>query len=137
MGVVIPGVSPYRPGAQSVQEDAPTTLYLPAGHRTPAVALPGGQAYPAGHGPLQAAVVSPPVAPYSPGAHPVHSHAPTREYRPEGHIWEVGLGDPGGHAYPGLHSPVHDDVDSPGVDPYRPASQGPVQAAEVRPKVAP
>ncbi len=49
----------------------------------------------------------------------------------------MALMDPAAHAYPAVQFPVQVDTVSPVVDPNRPGSQGPVQAAEGRPVVAP
>ncbi len=54
-----------------------------------------------------------------------------------GHVNAVAVVDPAAHAYPAVQLPVHVDTASPVVDPNRPGSQGPVQAAEGRPVVAP
>ena len=45
--------------------------------------------------------------------------------------------DPTGQAYPALQLPLHDDVVSPGVSPYEPASHGPLQFALVSPMPLP
>jgi hypothetical protein len=45
--------------------------------------------------------------------------------------------EPGGHTYPAVQFPEHDDVVRPDVAPYFPASHGPEQLAVVRPGVAP
>jgi hypothetical protein len=59
-----PAVAPNAPGGHSVQAPAPLTLYVPGLHRTAtALVLLAGQAYPAVHSPLQAAVGNPAVAP--------------------------------------------------------------------------
>jgi hypothetical protein len=74
--VVDPGVTPYRPAAHSVHDPEPIVLYWPGRHIA-AVALvePAGQAYPAGHTPLHAGLVSVVLAPHRPPPHRMHSPA--------------------------------------------------------------
>ncbi len=118
--------------------DAPAKEYLPALQKdTVAFVDPAGQAYPEVQLPEQDAVVRPVeapyvppgqlplheevdrpcVAPYSPTGQAVHDAAPPVEYCPVGQMDAVGNVDPAGQAYPAVH--------------------GPVQAAVVRPVVAP
>jgi hypothetical protein len=121
-------IAPYRPALQLMQANAPARLYLPAGH-TAALAFveAAPQTYPALHSPLQLAIGMPDTAPYSPAAQSVHTLAPVKLYRPAGHTAAVALADPATHAYPALQFPVHSGVVRPLDDPYRPASQGPLQ----------
>ena len=108
---------------------APSSLNVPAPHMA-AVALvdPSAQTYPAWQGPthaleiwpsaspyrpalhkpLHAAVVRPVSQPYVPGAHGVQSPDPATLYVPDGHSTAVELVLPAGHAYPALHTPLHD-----------------------------
>ena len=76
-----PGVLPYRPALQLLQVPAPPKLYLPCPH-TAAVPMvdPATHAYPAVHGPLHDALVSPDVAPNVPAGHAVHAPTPASEY---------------------------------------------------------
>ena len=137
-----PLVAPYKPAVQLVQVPEACKLYLPGGHTlTERLKVPGGQAYPAGHGPLQDALVSPGTAPYVPTGHgplhvtavmgvvlpyrptpqSVHTPAPAREYLPTGHVAAVAVDDPAAHAYPAVQFPVHVSLGMAAVAPYRPA----------------
>jgi hypothetical protein len=107
------------PAGQAVQAQAPAREYWPAGQAGVGVAdvEPAGQAYPAVHGPLHAAVVRPVVAPYAPGGHasvqlytvkpvvlpyrpggqlPHETSAPPVLDVPRGHITAVAFVDPAG-----------------------------------------
>jgi hypothetical protein len=77
---------------------------------------------PAGHCPLQATEDKPLVAPYKPAGQSLQDPAPDALYRPAGHSDAVVLVEPAGHAYPGVHSPLHAAVVRPAVDPYKPAA---------------
>ena len=61
---LMPATAPYRPDGHRLHPPALPRLYRPKGH-TPAVELvdPATQKYPAAHGPLHDADVSPLVAP--------------------------------------------------------------------------
>ncbi len=59
-------------------------------------------------------------APYLPAVQLVQDDAPPGLYRPPGHMIAVGVADPGGHAYPGLHPPEQAGVVRPGRAPKRP-----------------
>lgn len=93
--------------------------------------LPPAHAYPALQFPVQEARVSPGVEPYLPGSQGLQAPAPPVEYVPGVHTTAVGLTDPTGHAYPGLHGPLHTATVTPLMLPNRPASQPPEQAAVV------
>jgi hypothetical protein len=136
--VPIAAVEPYRPATQSVHTDAPPKENLPAGH-TLAEALvdAAGQMYPAVQVNEHAALVNPSVEPYTPGGQSVQAPAPAREYFPATHCDAVALVDPAGQAYPAVHAPTHWAVVWATALPKRPAAQLPVQAAVVRPAVAP
>ncbi len=138
VATVMGAVPPYRPTPQSVHTPAPAREYLPTGHSN-AVALddPLTHAYPAAQFPVHVATAIAAVPPYRPAGHREHDPAPTRLYRPVGHVNAVAVVDPAAHAYPAEQLPVHVDTISPVVDPNWPGSQGPVQAAEGRPVVAP
>ena len=145
--VVSPREPPYFPASHGVHVADPDDEYWPRGHCT-AVALtePAGQAYPAGHSPLQLgavrpvdepyappghkplqlAFVSPALDPYRPAAQGVHVAALPTEYWPAGHSTAVALVEPAGHAYPAAHGPLHVGTDIPLAAPYRPASHGPL-----------
>lgn len=100
-GVGSPAVGPKVPPGHGVQSDDPARLYVPGGHKASGSfgeEESAGQANPALHSPLQLARTMPALAPYKPGAHAVHDPAPGRLYRPAGHVTEVELVDPGGHA---------------------------------------
>ena len=98
---------------------------------------PPGHAYPAVQLPVQAAEGRPLVAPYVPPGQSVQTAAPAWEYVPAGQTDAVALVDPAAHAYPAVQFPVHDDAARPDDDPYRPASQGPLQAEEFKAVDAP
>jgi hypothetical protein len=134
MGVV----PPYRPTPQSVHTPAPAREYLPSGHSN-AVAVddPAAHAYPAAQFPVHVATAIAVVPPKRPAGHREHDPSPTRLYRPVGHVNAVALVDPAAHAYPAVQFAVQVDTVRPAVDPNRPGSQRPVQAAEGRPAVAP
>jgi hypothetical protein len=125
-----------------VHDPAPSTEYCPASHMmVVGLTLPPGHAYPALHGPVQSAVVSPPLDPYRPGLHTplqpldtspdvapylpalqlLHDPAPVRLYVPEEHTDAVLDVDPAAHAYPALHSPEHAADVRPSDDPKVPA----------------
>ena len=153
-----PAVEPYSPKPQLVQAPDPATENVPAGH-TIAVELvePPGHAYPAVQLPLHVDTVTPVVAPNSPGAHNplhvaevrpdvdpntpaghgVHSADPVPAKVPAGHSVTVALVDPGGHAYPAVHDPLHDAVVRPTVAPYVPPGQGPLQVLLYSPGTEP
>ena len=124
-------VAPYSPAAQSVQVPAPPTEYLPAGQPT-AVPLTDaeGHAYPALQLPEHPDDDTPDVDPYRPAAQSLQYPSPVTEYFPAGHAEAVGLVDPGPHAYPPLHGPLHPDDVRPVVDPYRPWAHGPLHDAD-------
>jgi hypothetical protein len=118
----------------------------PATHADPALQLPehSGVARPetlpkrpAKHSPLRALEVRPLVTPYSPAAQSTHAPHPDSEYRPGGHTDAVALVDPATQKYPALQFAVQLDTDRPDTDPYRPASQGPLQVALGMAVVAP
>jgi hypothetical protein len=106
----------------------PPKLNVPGSHgRAVALTLPELQAYPAAHAPLQllearpgtspnlplshsplhAALVRALEAPYVPAGHKTQTDDPAVENWPAGHRTAVALRDPGGHAYPATHSPLH------------------------------
>jgi hypothetical protein len=134
----MPVVDPYRPAAQSLHTPDPDTLYFPTAH-TAAVADTDActQKYPALQLPLHPTLDRPLVAPYSPAAQSTHAPHPDSEYRPGGHMDAVALVDPATHAYPAVQLAVQLDTDRPDTDPYRPVSQGPLQAAVDMAVVAP
>jgi hypothetical protein len=68
---------------------------------------PGGQMYPAAHGPLQAGVVRPTLSPYVPTGHSTQLADPAVLYRPTGHSTAVGDVEPAGQAYPAVQFPTH------------------------------
>ena len=127
---------PYRPGGHATQPLEPSVLYLPATQtrhsvRSSVVCVPALQA------PSHAAVL-PGTEPAWPGAHgPSHVAVgePPREYRPTGQSLQLPLPSllhlPGAQAF-GQHTAVIAPT-----SPYRPAGQGPEQAAKIerpRPK---
>ncbi len=137
-------VAPYRPALQFVHTPDPAALKVPglhmlvvgdidpAGHAYPAVQLPEhsddarpdvAPYLPASHGPLQLAVTSPAVDPYSPALQFVHTPAPGPLYVPSGHSNAVGDTDPAAHAYPAVQIPEHDKDVRPGLLPKSPAAQ--------------
>ena len=112
----------------------PAPHAYPAGH-TPlqlAVVIPDTLPYvPALHGPLQLKFVRPGVAPYSPALQFVHDDAPATEYCPAGHIVAVDDTEPAGHAYPATHGPLHADDVNPDAAPYRPESHSPLHVGKL------
>jgi hypothetical protein len=101
-------------------------MVLPAGHAYPAVQFPeqaglvspeAAPKVPAGQGPLQAGELVPGTAPYRPALQLLQAIAPARLYVPAGHWTAVGLVDPGGHANPATHSPLHVAEDDPDAAP--------------------
>jgi hypothetical protein len=144
LGVVKPGVLPYRPAAQSVHTPALPVEYLPTG-QIAAVALvdPATQKYPAahvpvhdeddrpdtapyrpaGHGPVHEDVFSLWLAPYRPALQLVHEPAPDRENVPGWQLTAVALVDPAGHAYPAAQLPLHVGKGMAADAPYSPAEQ--------------
>ncbi len=61
---VRPLEAPYRPGAQGLHALAPPALYVPGPHRITVLLVdPGGQPYPAVHGPVQVGDVAPGFVP--------------------------------------------------------------------------
>jgi hypothetical protein len=78
--VATPDVEPYRPALQLIQDPAPASAYVPAGHRDAVgVVDPAGQAYPAEQLPLQDGVGMPDADPYRPALQLVHDSAPANE----------------------------------------------------------
>ncbi len=119
---MVPGLSPYRPWAQSVQAPAAGREYLEGAGRSSA----WGRCVDTNHLAMKRTRQRP------------ATHAPTTHaYLPAGHRMAMALVLPGGHAYPALHGPVHATTVSAGVDPNRPAAQGPVHAAVGRAAVTP
>ena len=113
-----PDVLPYRPALQLLQVPAPPKLYFPCPHIVAvAVIDPATHAYPAVHGPLHDALVSPDVAPNVPAGHALHTPAPASEYCPATHMDAVGDTLPSTHAYPAVHSPLQAELASPATAP--------------------
>ena len=81
--------------------------------------------------------VSAVAAPKYPTLQLVHVAAPTPLYCPAGQRNDVPLVDPGGHANPALHSPLHVDAVRPTAPPKYPARHGPLHTDDVSPAVAP
>jgi hypothetical protein len=77
------------------------------------------------------------VAPYSPALQFAHELDDCKLNCPALHWSAIDDVEPGGHTYPAVQFPEHDDVVRPDVAPYFPASHGPEQLAVVRPGVAP
>jgi hypothetical protein len=111
----------HVPAGHTLHDADQGKLYLPAGH-TEAVALvdPTGQAYPAGHTPLQFDEVKPTsdTLYHVPPGHKLQDADRARLYWPAGHTDSVALGFvvPTGQAYPAGHSPLHDEVVRPTTD---------------------
>lgn len=64
---VRPTPLPYRPGGHAEQMEAPASEYFPGGHTlTEEFVLPAGHVYPAVHCPLHAALASPDLDPNVP-----------------------------------------------------------------------
>jgi hypothetical protein len=117
IAIDIADVLPNRPGGHAVHWLAPPKLYVPSPHATAVEFVdPGGQMYPAVHGPLHVDVVrltvspkdpaahrplhadvfNPDKLPYWPTIHALHTPAPSRLYFPGGHIAAVLFVDPVG-----------------------------------------
>ena len=77
---------------------------------------------PAGHWPLQLALVSPLMLPYRPAAQATHDPVPDNEYWPAGHNDAVEFVDPAGHAYPALQLPLQLEVVRTELEPKLPAA---------------
>jgi hypothetical protein len=108
-----------------------------------AVVLPGGQAYPGrhapsqsddvapsddpnlpgAHGPLHDGVPMPVEAPYRPGAQAVHVAAPEVLKVPAWHTATDALVEAAGHAKPAVQGPLQPALVRPGVAPYLPPGQ--------------
>ena len=113
---------------------------------------PAAHAYPAVQFPVQAGVVKPPEAPYRPALHSPEQKGLLKPLEapywpmaqgvqvpedsglncPAGHSCVVALVDPGGQAYPGAQGPVQAAEPMPPVAPYRPAAQSVHVAAPAR-----
>ena len=133
-----PDVAPYRPSPHAVHDPCPASLYWPAGHTTAVeVVDPDAHAYLALHAPLHADVVKPVVFPNLPAAHAMHDPEPVVLYCPVAHIAAVELVDPAGQAYPAVQGPVQAAVNKLLLNPYLPASHGPLHVDTVRPLVLP
>ena len=78
---------------------------------------PAAQAYPATHGPLQLAFVSPLVAPNWPAGHGVQVPDAASAYWPGAHSTLVLVTDPAGQAYPAGHGPLQYGAVAPVVAP--------------------
>jgi hypothetical protein len=92
------------PAAQSAHTAAPSRLYRPAGQATDvATEDPAGHMCPALHSSVHG-VGRALTALHVPGAHGMHSRAPTPLYCPGGHATAVLLGDPAGHTWPASQS---------------------------------
>ena len=64
-----------------------------------------------------------------------HAPAPAAAYcpAPQRLLLVLGLMEPGGHANPARHPPLHVDSAWPAQSPYRPATHGPEHCAVVKP----
>ncbi len=96
-----------------------------------------GHAKPALQNPVQEELDSPARDPYSPAAQSEHDPAAPKLYLPAGHVVAVELVELAGQAYPGEHAPSQLEFVCPGVAPYLPAAQEPLQAADASPGEAP
>ena len=103
---------------------------LPAAHAYPAVQGPLQDALdradvapkvPAGHGEVQAALVSPVVLPYRPAPQSVQAPAPPTLNLPAAHTAAVALVDPATHACPAEQGPLQDALGRADVAPKVPA----------------
>ena len=151
-------VFPKRPAGHGAHAAAPPALYVPTAHGTAeSLTEPAGHAYPGAHGPLQSSVVTPVALPYLPAGHTsVHNGVvmpAVVPYRPSeqrlqvlppptlncpgGHNDGVEFVDPGGHANPGLHCPLHAAVVMPSEEPNVPPGHGPLQLEFVSPDALP
>ena len=70
---------------------------------------------------MHAALDKPAVLPYRPALQLLQAPAPLKLYWPALHTEAVELVDPATHAYPAVHSPLHDALVSPDVAPNVPA----------------
>lgn len=114
-----------------MQVGKPPVEYVPAGQMfAVALVLPAGQAYPAGHWPLQPGLVkpvtfpnapavqlalqfadvNPVVDPYRPALQLLHVPDPLKLNLPMGQMLPVALVVPTGHAYPARQGPLQDEL---------------------------
>jgi hypothetical protein len=104
-----PAEDPKRPTGQGLHAaPAPPALNLPGGHGAGlATTDPAGQAWPGAQGPEQAGEARPVVAPKVPAGQGLHTPAAPALNLPAGQGRAVPEVDPGGHAWPGGHTPGH------------------------------
>jgi len=97
---VAPGL-PNRPAVQGLQVEEPEALNCPAGQMDDvAFAVPAGQMYPAGQGPVHVFAVRPWVDPKVPAGQFVQLEAAARLNWPAGQMVAVAVDDPAGQKYP-------------------------------------